>query len=767
MRPFFAIFIWLLPFLLSAGLLQAQSWTLSGFVEDGETGERLAAAKVTALGQQAGAVTNNYGYYSLTLPQDSVTLAVTYPGYPPLLVRMLLQSDTTLNLVLIGSQQEVVEITDENRLSDASTSGTISIPMEQAKMIPALLGEVDLLKVFQLLPQTQTANEGSAGFYVRGGSADQNLILLDEAPVYNASHLFGFFSVFNPDAVSRMELIYSGFPAKYGGRVSSVLEVKLKEGNNKELKGEGGIGIISSRFTLEGPLAKGKSSFMVSGRRTYLDLLTNPINRMNRDRPNWNNIPAYWFYDLNAKVNYRLSDKDRLYLSGYFGRDYFSFEQYRYNYDFDWGNATATARWNHVFGKRTFMNVTGIFSDYGYKMRNYNDLWDMQLSSGIRNFSVKADFEFYPSQRHTIRYGAVAIRHVFSPASVAGGSVDSVFQVNTERRYTGLESAVYLSDDIHLGSRWDMHLGMRFSSFIDSSKLYLGPEPRFSLVYKPSDKWGLRINYTHLYQYMHLVSGTNVTVPADMWFPSSDIIPPQIADQLSAGATWLPGSKGQWTFMTDVYYKWMRNQIELEEGSNFFLSPDIEKNFVFGKGWSYGSEWLLRKEKGKVKGWISYTLSWTNRQFDSLNLGRPYPVKYDRRHDLAVVLAWDVSKRVSLNASWQFATGSAMTLPVGRYVIFGFDTPGYFDVLPYYADRNSFRMPPFHKMDMSLNWKMPNRHKWQSEIVFSIYNVYSRRNPYFIYFDSVKNEQHQVLRYEARQISLFPIIPSVSYNFKF
>lgn len=763
--------------------------TVNGYLKDIATGESLIGATLTipALSQK-GVTSNNFGFYSITVNEGEYDFVFTHVGYLSTTIRLNLKSDTSLTVGLIPGvalSQEVV-VVGKKRDNNVKTAqmGKISLPIEQIKSVPAFLGEVDLLKVVQLLPGVRNAGEGSAGIYVRGGGPDQNLILLDDAVVYNTGHLFGFFSVFNSDAIKNVSLIKGGMPAQYGGRLSSVLDVSMKEGNNQNYQVEGGIGLIASRFSIQGPIKKNKSSFIISGRRTYIDALTKPF------------VPStspfkgsgYFFYDLNAKMNYKFSDKDRLYLSGYFGRDVFDFKnnQQSLNVNIPWGNATGTVRWNHIFNKKLFGNLTAVYNDYNFTFNALQNNFDVKLASGIKDITVKQDFDYYPFVKQKIKFGAMYTFHQFTPSVVSGRQDSISFSPKNAQVKYAREMALYLQDDWELSNRLQINAGIRYSLFqqvgpnmkyttdLDgnrtdsviytkgqSLKTYYGFEPRLAVRYSLNDETSFKASVSRNIQYIHLVSNSGSTLPTDIWVPSTYRVKPQLSWLYAVGL--FKNFKNK-TFETSVelYYKSMQNQIEYKEGYTPNSLEDTENSFVFGKGWSYGSEVFINKVKGRFTGWVGYTLSWTWRQFDDLNFGLKFPAKYDRRNDISIVALYELNKKWKLSSTFVYGTGNAVTLPQRFYIIDGVLTQEYSSI-------NQYRLPSYHRLDASaiLTPKKNQGRKWKTEWVFGIYNAYSRKNPYFIYFDQTGNPLDGSLQIQAKQVSIFPIIPSVTWNFKF
>ncbi|MBX2930221.1 MAG: TonB-dependent receptor [Saprospiraceae bacterium] len=770
--------------LFATSLSAQQRLTVSGEVRDAADGETLIGATVAITALGIGATTNEYGFYSLTLPAtaDSVTLEFSYVGYQTAYRTVLLQAGLVVNVELGAGVQieEVVVKANSFREKMRSTEMSVEeISVRQAKLLPVLLGESDIIKAIQLKPGIPSGSEGTTGLFVRGGGADQNLILLDEAVVYNASHLFGFFSTFNTDAVKDLKLYKGGFPAQYGGRLSSVIDVKLKEGNAKKFAATGGIGLIASRLTLEGPIQKDKSSFMVSGRRTYFDLITRGINAGNKDNPDYSPIPDYYFYDLNTKINYKLGEKDHLYVSGYFGRDKFGFDGDFFDFTFDWGNATGTARWNHVFNPRLFANTTFTYSDYQYNIRNKVTGFSFDLSSRIEDATLKSDLYYAVNPKHTLRFGAAVTSHNFRVGRLQAGNSDGSISFSSGQNFRGVEGAVYVSDELELSERAKLNSGLRLSGFTNGDRFYGGLEPRAALRYLLSSRLTAKASYARMYQYLHLIANAGVSLPTDVWYPSTSRVPPQRSDQVALGVSYLLGE--QFMINVETYYKYLQNQIEFVDGARLFANNDLEDEFALGRGDAYGFELSLEKEAGRLNGWIGYTLAWARRgDFTTLSPGRPFsqqgffrPV-YDRRHDLSVVLFFDLSRKLDLTATWVYGSGDLRWLPAGRFTFQ--DVPGasFQAVVPDYLDRNTYRLPSYHRLDLGLVLRFyPKR--GESDLTFNIINAYDRRNTFFIYlepeFNTVTdvsgNEFEVPKRIAAKQVSLFPILPSITYNFKF
>ncbi len=693
---------------------------------------------------------------------------------------------------------------DRNRNTESTDMGRIELPIDQIKKLPVVFGEVDILKTIALLPGVQSAGEGNTGFYVRGGGIDQNLILLDNATVYNASHLFGFFSVFNADAVKNIELFKGGVPSGYGGRLSSVLDISLRDGNYKEFHGTGGIGTIASRFTAEGPIKKDTSSFIISGRRTYIDFLLKPLIN---SRPNIQGT-GYYFYDLNAKFNYKLGPKDWISLSAYLGRDVFSFNsaQAGFSTKIPWGNATSTLRWNHVFSPKLFMNTLFYFTDYSFSFEGGQEQFTFGLKSGIRDYGSKIQFSYFPNPNHKVKWGVDYTYHIFTPNNTYASSGDTQFNLDNSSRLNSHESAAYIQDEWDINEKIKVNIGLRQSYFLHTGSFtryiypettgligagspekitygngekvadYWGFEPRISGRYLIKEGSSIKAGYNRNFQYIHLNSFSPTSLPTDVWLPSTDRLRPQFSDQYSVGY-FRDFKENKWESSVEVYYKDMFNVSEYEEGADpsQTVNDNIDNLLWFGKGWSYGAEFFLKRNTGDVTGWIGYTWAKTMRQFDEINEGRPFPSRWDRRHDFNFVMNYKINERADIGFVFVYATGNAITLPTSRYFYQG-------NVIDVYGDRNSFRMAPYHRADISLNLISKNSIERQemarlnphlkkrvfvSSWNFSIYNLYNRRNPYFIYFAAEGDFSQGSFQTKAYQVSLFPILPSVTWNFEF
>ena len=785
MRILFLIFL----FILGSSCAFAQNkYTISGYVKDTVNGETLIGATITVQGQTKGISSNGYGFFSITLDEGKYVLICSFIGYRYKAVAIDLKADTKINFEVLPKIYLAEEVIVSTKKRDANVKnaqmGKFTLPIEQIKSIPAFLGEVDLLKTIQFLPGVRNAGEGSAGIYVRGGGPDQNLILLDDAPVYNTGHLFGFFSIFNADAIKNVTLIKGGMPAQYGGRLSSVLDISMKEGNNQKLQVDGGIGVIASRLSIQGPIKKNKSSFIISGRRTYVDALAKPFIKSTSQFKG----SGYYFYDLNAKVNYIFSEKDRIYLSGYFGKDVFDFKNSNQslNINIPWGNKTGTFRWNHVFNNKLFGNTTAVYNDYNFTFNALQNDFEIKLASGIRDLSLKQDFDLYPSTGHKLKFGGIYTYHKFTPSVISGKQDSTIFKPNNAQIKFGHEAALYLQDDWEINEKIKIHAGLRYSLFqqtgpykiyqtddngnrLDSTvfgkgdavKTYGGLEPRFTIRYALNDETSIKGSVTRNLQYIHLVSNSGTTLPTDIWVPSTYKVKPQISWLYAAGL-FKNFKDNMYETSVELYYKQMQNQIEYKEGYAPTGLDDTENSFVFGKGWSYGAEFFINKTKGRLTGWVGYTLSWTWRKFSSLNFGEKYAAKYDRRNDMSVVAIYELNKKWKLSGSFVFGTGNAASLPQRFYIVGGVLTQEYSRI-------NEYRLPSYHRLDFAaiLTPKKNIKRKWKSEWVFSVYNAYNRKNPYFIYFDQTGSPFNGTLQIQAKQVSLFPVIPAITWNVRF
>ncbi len=789
--------------------LSGQNLTISGYIQDEATGEKLIGANIYNKSDLSGTSSNNYGFYSITMRQGEYDLVFSYVGYKTEVRSIHLSENMQLNVSMspsLGIEEVEVYANSNSQTVQSTQMSSIDISVESIKSVPALLGEVDVIKAIQLLPGVQSGTEGASGLYVRGGGPDQNLILLDGTPVYNASHLFGFFSVFNVDAINNITLIKGGFPARYGGRSSSVLDISLKEGNIKKFQGSGSVGLIASKLTLEGPVVKDRSSFIISGRRTYLDLIAQPLIRELGDGDEFT-TQGYFFYDLNAKINYKISQKDHLYLSVYTGDDRFYQNQKPYTYLFGgnlytdearsalgWGNITSALRWNHQYSSKLFSNTSITYSNYNYQVTNYtenivetadsvtNEINSLNFISGIEDFAGKIDFDFLPASNHYVRFGANYIYHTFKPgASVFKLKNEEAGDIDTtmgEDYIRASEISLYIEDDFKLSNRIKANMGLHYSGFFVNQKYYHSLQPRLSARYLINETWSLKSSYAMMQQYIHLLTNNNIGLPTDLWVPATDKILPQRSHQVAIGIT--KSFSEMYLLSIEGYYKKMDNLIEYQDGASFMgSSTGWEDKVERGKGWSYGAELFFEKKLGALTGWVGYTLSWTERQFEKLNMGEVFPYKYDRRHDVSVVLTVPLDDKWDFSASWIYGTGTAHTLPTERYygsasnnyISYGFlSSPSLYyhgSVLPFVVElehvdgRNLIRAADYHRLDVSFQKKKTTR--WgESAWTLGVYNTYNRKNPFYYYIgrDSRGNRA-------LRRVSLFPFIPSATYTFKF
>lgn len=766
----------LLFLFLSCYVSAQKSATVSGVLRDAQNGETLIGATVQAPALGKGNASNEYGFYSLSIPfgQDSVELRFSYIGYETEVRKIKptgdIKLDISLNQVGAVIQEVVIKANALEEKVKSTEMSVATLSAREIKAVPALFGETDILKILQLKPGFTPGSEGTTGIFVRGGNSDQNLIVLDEAVVYNPNHLFGFFSTFNSDAVKDLKVYKGGFPAQYGGRLSSVIDVRMKEGNNKDYTASGGIGLISSRLTVEGPIKKNKSSFIVSGRRTYVDIFTRQVNKANENKADYVQIPDYYFYDLNTKVNFTLSEKDRLFLSGYFGRDVFNFKNETFNFRFDWGNATGTARWNHVFGPKLFLNTTFTFSDYRYTIQNVLQGFSFKLGSNVKDANTKLDFYYQPNNKHTIRFGGNATYHDFITARLKAGSDDGQVKFEAGRTYNGMEYGAYAADEWLALPRLKINYGLRLSAWQNSPAFYFNAEPRVAANYTVNDHFSIKTSYARMNQYVHLLASSGLSLPTDIWYPSTEGVKPEISDQVAGGISWLV--KGQYLVTWEAWYKWLQNQVDFIDGAELFGNNDLEHELTIGKGFAYSPlELEIEKKEGNLTGWIGYTLAWVKRgDFPVINNGAYFPPRFDTRHNFTVVATYELTKKWQFTATWVYSSGYVSWLPQGRYSVQ--DVPGapIQTVVPVYGPRNTFRYPPYMRGDLGIIYKWKTRRNSEQDLTISVYNVTNRRNPYFIYLDAKYDKTalgDTPVAIQAKQVSLFPILPSVTWNFKF
>lgn len=810
-----------------------QKYTISGYVTDKSSGESIVGTNIYSKDLNVGVSSNTYGFYSLTLPEGTHNISFSFIGYKRIDKEFILNKDQIYNAEFELSSKKIreVTVTGEKNIVEKTQTSVIDVPIEQIRTIPALLGEVDVLKAIQLLPGVQSS-EGTSGFYVRGGGPDQNLILLDGVPVYNASHIAGLFSVFNADAIKTVRLTKGGFPARYGGRLSSVLQIDMKEGNMKKFKTSMSTGIISSKLVIEGPIIKDKTSFILSGRRTYIDLLMRPF------LPDATLLNLY-FYDLNAKINHKFSNKDRIYLSAYTGRDVFNIgydggkdnssesNDERFKFGLGYGNITSTLRWNHLFSDKLFSNLTLTYSKYDFNygieaedtystgVGNESFEFDYRYISGIEDLAGRIDFDYIPNPNHEIKFGASYTHHYFFPGKNKldieinspdiGQNIDTLLEYDFLGSTNADEMFVYVEDNIQISNRLKANVGMHLGYYSSGNSNFgdldnYSFEPRISARYLLADEWSIKSSYAAMRQNIHLLSNTSVGFPSDIWVPAIDSVPSQTSHQWAASLnTQLYG--GEYELSLEGYYKTMHNLIAYKAGYRSLdgsegrsWSDAVETG---GEGKSYGVELFLQKKKRNTTGWIGYTLSWTKRQFDNLNFGDWYPYKYDRRHDLSIVLSHTFNKRQvfskkvkvknnkfidpnqsvsigtpdtkekwwNISATWVYGTGNAITFPQAIYFGMPENEWGdyiYVDDVESYGERNSARMPAYHRLDIGFNSHTRRSSGVESVWSFGAYNAYNRKNPYFAYLGYTNNNERV-----AQQVSLFGRIPSISYQLTF
>lgn len=794
-------FLTILMILLSLPRAQAQErFTLSGTITEASSNETLIGVSVLVPELRTGAITNEYGFYSLTLPEGTYEIVISYLGFREVRQSVTFEADQRIDFQLQEEAEELEEVVlteDVERLDIRKPQMSVAaLSVETIKQIPVVLGEADVIKSIILLPGVTSAGEAASGFNVRGGAVDQNLILLDEAIIFNSSHLFGFFSVFNPDAIKDIKLFKGGIPARYGGRVSSVLEIFQKEGNSKEFHVSGGIGAVASRLLAEGPIVKDRASFLVGGRASYAHLFLPLIDLDNR---------AY-FYDLNTKLNYQLDDRNNLFLSGYFGRDLFSINDLFIN---TYGNAVINGRWNHIFSDKLFSNLSLIYSDYYYGLEL--DFVGFEWDSGIQNFNLKYDLKHYLSDKLQVNYGLNSIYYVFNPGKIIPNSEDSgIVEEQLTKKYAN-ENAVYVDVSHEISERLSLGYGLRLSQFnrlgqdeffvyednnpvvfdpfslvyqeaipIDTIspgrgetlKSFANLEPRVSVSYALNDRNSVKASYTRMAQYLHLLSNTSSPTPLDVWTPSGPFVEPQLLDQYALGF-FRNSSSGEYSFETEVFYKDVQNRIDYIDGANLIANDAIERVILNGEARAYGWEMLLRKNTGPLTGWIAYTLSRSEqrtpgRDLDidngrsgietGINFGEWYSTPYDKTHDLTVYANYKLNRRWSFNTNFIYQTGQPTNYPVGQFQFEGL-------VVPYFGLRNQERLPDYHRLDIAATLRpkpKPGR-RLQGEWIFSIYNVYNRMNAASINF----RQNQDTGRNEAVRTSIFGIVPSVTYNFKF
>jgi hypothetical protein len=761
-----------LTLLFCTSVYTQERFTISGTLRDKASGEELIGATITVKElPNTGIAANEYGFYSLSLPKGKYTFRASFVGYTEQFQTLDLDKNIKLDWSLESAaimKEVVISAKKENENITKTTMGTEKLDINEISKIPVIFGEKDVLKTIQLLPGVKSAGEGNSGFYVRGGAADQNLILLDEAPVYNASHLLGFFSTFNSDAIKDATIIKGNSPAQYGGRLASVLDVRMREGNDKKFQTTGGIGLISSRLSIEGPIQNEKSSFMVSGRRTYVDLFFKASDEFKDN--------SLYFYDLNAKANYRLSESSRIFVSGYFGRDVLGLGD---NFGIDWGNKTGTLRWNKIINPKVFSNTSLIYSDYNYNFRIAAGENKFNINSEIKDWNLKQEFQFFPNTKNSWRFGVNSIYHTITPSRFQNDT-ENTADKKDEARY-GWENAIYANNTYTVTPKFSMEYGLRLSAYSllggeriyniydkgiktgsiqlasgSIGKTYFNLEPRLSFNYQLNNSNSIKLAYSRNTQNLHLLSNSSSTSPTDQWVGNSYNIKPEIADQVGLGY-FQNFDENKYEFSAEVYYKSMQNQVDYKNGADINTAPDVESELLYGKGRAYGLELFLKKKTGNLTGWVSYTLSRTERKIEGISDGNWYSAKQDRTHDLSIVAMYPLSSRWSLSGNFVYNTGNAVTFPTGKYNVAGNTTY-------YYTDRNGYRMPANHRLDLSATYEKPRKGRYQSSWNFSLYNVYGRENAYTISFEDNPDDP---TRTQAVQTSLFRWVPSVTYNFKF
>lgn len=771
MRRFLLIFF----LILSLNSFSQKKYTISGVVKDISSGESLISASVYDVNSYIGTSTNVYGFYSLTIEEGKHSIAFSYVGYDTVIKEINLTKDMEITVSLKGSvilEEVVITAHSPNKKVERTQMSLTNMNMEQIKAMPAFLGEADVIKAIQLLPGVQSGSEGSSGLYVRGGGPDQNLMLLDGVPVYNANHLFGFFSVFNPDAINHVDLYKGGFPARFGGRLSSVVDIRMKEGNQKNFAGSFSLGLISSKFNFEGPIIKDKTSFNISARRTYIDLLAKPFMDKNASF-------GYYFYDLNAKINHKFSDKNRLFLSVYMGADIANGDTGNPDDSFkqkiSWGNITSALRWNHIISNKLFSNTTITYSKFNFGIgAKFKEDSFFDYNSGIYDFSYKLDFDYAPNPNNAIKFGGNYTYHSFIPGKV---NLDLEQDVDnskfSNKNIYANEFSAYVEDDMILFDSFKANLGLHFSAFKLKNTTYSSIEPRLGIRYLLNENLSLKAAYSKMQQYVHLLSNSTISMPTDLWLPVTDKVKPMNSIQYAIGGAY--DMQNGFDFSVEAFYKDMNNVLAYKEGAYFFgYNKQWEDLVEIGKGWSYGAEFLVNKTIGKTTGWLGYTLAWSNRKFPTINFAKEFPAKYDRRHDLSLVLTHKASEKIDFGMTWVYGTGNAATvstkkaeinLPTVIKDITGSNSENISKFVNIVEGRNNYRMPSYHRMDLSVNFHKKNSWGLRTWNI-SVYNVYNRANPFFLNL-TAKDENNPNAGQVLKQYSLFTIIPSVSYTLKF
>lgn len=771
----FKNFIFPICLLFSLTVLGQEERKLKGQVLETPSNEPLVGAGVYLISEKRGALTDLDGRFTITAFSDTGAIQIRYAGYETGNFRIENWPKGGLLAKIAPLTREGVIITAEKSVQEKVAVNQMSVEnlsIKEAKLLPALFGEVDILKTLQLKPGVQGGGEGFSGLYVRGGGPDQNLMLIDGATVYNPNHLFGLFSVFNSDAVESVDLYKGAFPARYSGRLSSVVDIKMRDAKADKWTVNGGIGLISSRLAVEGPAIKDKLSVLVAARRTYFDIFTRMYNRSQEGKAGFDPIPDYYFQDLNTKITWKPNSKDKLTFTGYIGRDVFTFSRNRFDILFEWGNTTGNLRWQRELTPDLAITSNFIITDYHYQISNKFDSFRFGLTSGITDYTAKSELIWTQNRRSHWHTGINLTHHKLDIGRASASSSDGSFRFESGTSPTARSGSLYVGNEFDATENLQVASGLALTGFNQTKDWFGGVEPRLSLRYKLTDRISLKANYTRMYQYLHLASNSGASLPTDLWYPSNRTVRPQISDQVAASfsiSLW----DDQLFLSNEYYYKNMQRQIDLKDGASFFVNNSLDTVFVFGKGWAYGTEIYLEKKKGKLTGWIGYTLSYTWRQFSEINNGEAFHPRYDRRHDISVVGIYKLAPRWNLSATWVYGTGNAISLPESRYFfqdIVGTQDPlALFTVVPLVKNRNSFRMEPTHRIDFGLVYQLKPR--WgEADLSFSVYNGYNRKNPFFIYFETVTENLDgtgRILGFKAKQVSLFPLIPSITYNFRF
>lgn len=761
-------------FILISTEIFSQSYNLSGTITNAESGETITGAIVSSIDNPSiGTVSNAYGFYSLSIPAGSQKIRIKYLGYEEKIEELLVDKNIKKNFSIQKKSRSIKQVTVSGKKKSKNVEevqmGKVQVDLQELEKIPVILGERDILKSIQLLPGVMPQQEGTSGIVVRGGGTDQNLILLDEAPVYNASHLLGFFSTFNSDALKDLTLYKGNMPAEYGGRLSSVIDVKMKEGNTKNYEFGGGIGLIASRLYAEGPIQKDKSSFFVSGRRTYADMFLFLASDTVAKKS------TLYFYDLNLKTNFKLSSKDRIYFSGYFGKDHFGLAE---AFTIIYGNTTATTRWNRIINDKLFSNTSFIYNNFNYKIKIGINNFDLLVNSILNNYSLKQDYDYFVNNKHRLKFGGISTWYNVVPGDIS--STDTLIAKRGLTRSNGWENAAYLQDEFTITPKLKINYGLRLSLFTvagknnlytidnngnvtDTTSLrerqldmsYFNPEPRFSLNYTVGENKSIKFAYSRNVQYIHQLSNTNSGSPTDRWVLTSRNIRPGISDQISAGY-FFNFAEDKFEASVETYFKYLQNQIDYKPGTILRANETVEKDLLYGKGRTYGLEFYIKKRVGKLTGWISYTLARSERSYAEVDSGAWFPSRYDRTHDISIVAMYDLSEKVNVSGTFVYYTGNATNYPTGKYVIGS-------TVYNAYSGRNRDRFPNYNRIDLALNWLLAKKKHWTHELNFSIYNVLGTKNAYQIEFlyDDKTNSAY------AEKTYLFAQVPSITYNFKF